>query len=315
MILCLAGNPSVDRLFEVDRIVPGATHRPSHFVQVPGGKGLNVARAAAALGEPVVVAGLLGGHAGRWVDEAMAAEGVERRFIWMEGETRSSLSVSDLEAGHLTEFYEAGTPVLAADWSALEAEASELLARASWVSLSGSLPPGAPDDAYARFVARAREAGVRSALDSRGAALVAALEERPDLVKINAHEAEELLGHGVEGVEDAHRAALEIRERAGGEGHAAVVTIGAEGAVLVEPDGTAVHGHLYVRGQYPVGSGDSFLAGLVSGLHRGEGWQQAMALALGAAAANAEVPGAGRLDPERAAQLAATSTEHVLLSG
>jgi 1-phosphofructokinase/tagatose 6-phosphate kinase len=164
-------------------------------------------------------------------------------------------------------------------------------------------------------VAAARETGVRSAVDSRGAALEAALEERPDLVKINAHEAEELLGHGVEGVEAAHRAALEIRERLGGEGHAAVVTIGAEGAVLVEPDGTAVHGHLYVRGQYAVGSGDSFLAGLLSALHRGQTWEHAMALALGAAAANAEVPGAGRLDPARAAELAATSTEHVLLSG
>jgi 1-phosphofructokinase family hexose kinase len=314
VILCVAGNPSIDRLFEVDRIVPGATHRPKHFVQVPGGKGLNVARAAAALGEPVMVTGLLAGHAGRWIDEAMAAEGVEDHFVWTAGETRSSLSVSDLEAGHLTEFYEAGTPVVAEDWDAVQAMAEELLARATWVSLSGSLPPGTPEDAYARLVSAAREAGVRSAVDSRGAALEAALRERPDLVKINAHEAEELLDRKVDGVEGAHRASLEIRERLGGDGHAAVVTIGAEGAVLVEPDGTAVHGHLYVRGQYPVGSGDSFLAGLLSALHRGETWHQAMALALGAAAANAEVPGAGCLDPARAAELGATSTEHVLLS-
>ena len=315
MILCVAGNPSVDKLFEVDRIVPGATHRPSHFVQVPGGKGLNVARAAAALGEPVIVTGLLAGHAGRWVDEALAAEGVERRFVWTAGETRSSLSVSDRQAGHLTEFYEAGTTVSADDWTALDGTVRGLLARASWLVLSGSHPPGTPENVYARLVAAAREAGVRSAVDSRGAALAEALLEGPDLVKINAHEAEELLGRRVTGVEGAHRATREIRDRAGGDGHAAVVTLGADGAVLVEPDGTALHGRLHVRGRYPVGSGDAFLAGLVSALHRGDGWQQAMALALGAATANAEVPGAGRLDPERAAQLAAASPGHVLLSG
>ena len=46
MIVCLAANPSVDRLFEVERLVKGDIHRPSGFVQVAGGKGLNVARAA-----------------------------------------------------------------------------------------------------------------------------------------------------------------------------------------------------------------------------------------------------------------------------
>ena len=314
MILCVAGNPSIDRLFEVERIAHGDTHRPLDFVRVPGGKGLNVARAAAVLGEPVMVTGLLGGHAGRWLDEALGAEGVRRRFVWGSWESRSSLSVSERATGMLTEFYEAGASVTAEEWAGVEALAVELLPGATWIALTGSIPPGAPEDGYARLIVAAREAGVPSAIDTRGAALARGLEAGPDLVKINAHEAEELLGKGVEGVEGAHRAALEIRERAGGEGHAAVVTIGADGAVLVEPDGTAIHGRLYVKGRYPVGSGDSFLAGLLSSLHRGEEWQQAMGLALGAAAANAEIPGAGRLDPERARELAAAHPGHLLLS-
>lgn len=315
MILCVAGNPSVDKLFEVERIELGSTHRPEHFVQVPGGKALNVARAATALGQAVMVTAIFGGHVGRWLDEALEREGIERRAVWSAGLSRSSLSVSDRETGHLTEFYEAGTPVTADEWDALEAEVAALLPQATWLAVTGSLPVGAPDDAYARLVALAREKGVRSAVDAQGAALDNCVSQRPELVKINAEEAEGLLGERVEGVEGAHRAALQIRERAGGEGHAAVVTIGAEGAVLVEPDGTAVHGRLYVRGRYPVGSGDSFLAGLICGLERGDGWQDAMGLALGAATANAEIPGAGCLDPRRAAELAAANPGHVLLSG
>jgi len=89
-----------------------------------------------------------------------------------------------------------------------------------------------------------------------------------------------------------------------GNGHAAAVTSGAEGAVLVTPEGEALRGTLAAAGAYPVGSGDAFLAGLVVALHREERWSDALRAALGSAAANAEVPGAGRLDRDRAAALA-----------
>jgi len=313
VIVCVAGNPSIDKLFEIDRIELGALHRPSHFVQVPGGKGLNVARAAAALGAPVVVTGVLAGHAGRWIDDELTAVGVEHRFVWAaSGETRASLSVAESDHAHLTEFYEAGTPLTEEDWAALETTVGELLSRASWIAISGSLPPGAPADAYARFTAAARAAGVHASVDSRGPHLAEALAEQPDLVKINVHEAEELLGHPIEGVQGAHAAALEIRERSGGDGHAAVVTMGAEGAVLVEPAGTAMHGRLYAKGRYPVGSGDSFLAAMLAALDTRKQWEGALRLGLGAATANAEQPGAGRLDPRRAAELAARSEITVL---
>jgi len=75
--------------------------------------------------------------------------------------------------------------------------------------------------------------------------------------------------------------------------------------VLAAPDGSCWEGRLYVRGRYPVGSGDSFLAGLAVALDRGDGWAEAMQLALGAATANAELAGAGRLEPARAVALAA----------
>ena len=82
MIVCVAANPSIDRLFEVDRVELGTIHRPDAFVMVPGGKGLNVARAAASLGADVLAVGILAGHAGRWLEEALAAEGVPSAFAW-----------------------------------------------------------------------------------------------------------------------------------------------------------------------------------------------------------------------------------------
>ncbi len=303
MILCVAPSPSIDKLFEVDRVEIGRIHRPSAFVAVPGGKGLNVARSAHVLGADVVATGLLGGHAGRWVEEALAAEGVRARFAWVEGETRSSLSVADATGRGLTEFYETG-PDVGGGWARLEAIVGDLLPGTGWMTISGSLPPGAPGDGYARLVRAARAAGVPTALDSRDEPLALGVAAGPDVVKVNAEEAGALLGFQVRTLEDAVRAAGEIRGRLRGDGRAAIVTRGAEGAVVVTAEGETLQARLYERGRYPVGSGDAFLGGLVTGLERGQGWRSALALALGAAAANAMVPGAGRLDPDRAAELA-----------
>lgn len=303
MILCVAANPSIDKLFVVDRVVPGAIHRPDGFVQVAGGKGLNVARAAHSLGADVHATGILAGHAGRWLADALAAEGVPGTFAWIDGETRASLSVADRATGGLTEFYERGEDI-GEGWERLEEVVRAELDGRAWMTLSGNLPPGAPNDGYARLIAVARDAGVRSALDARERALAEGIDAGPDIVKVNAEEAGWLLGNRIASLEDARVAAGALRDRLGGAG-AGIVTCGADGALVAGPDGGMLHGRLYIKGSYPVGSGDAFLGGLVTALERGDPWRDATALALGAATANAETPGAGRLDPVAAAELGA----------
>ncbi|MGN6872782.1 MAG: 1-phosphofructokinase family hexose kinase [Solirubrobacteraceae bacterium] len=313
MILCVAGNPSIDRLFEVERLAHGDIHRPEQFVALPGGKGIHVAQVATVLGAKAIATGILAGHAGRWLAEELAAEGVSTRFAWSAGETRSSLSVADRETGRLTEFYESGTPVSTDTWRELEEIVSGLLENASWLALAGSLPPGAPGDGYTRLISTARRAGVAVALDCRGDALAHAIEGHPELVKINAHEAGQLLDRSISSIEEAHDAARAMQGRADGNGHATVITMGEQGVVAIEPGGTALHARAQAHGSYPVGSGDALLAGLLVGLERGDPWPRALALGLGAAAANAATPGAGRLDPARARELAA-QTEMSTLS-
>jgi 1-phosphofructokinase family hexose kinase len=303
VIVCVAANPSIDRLFEVDRVQLGRIHRPTASVQVPGGKGLNVARAAHSLGAAVHATGILAGFAGQWLEEELAAEGVLGTFAWAEGETRASLSVADAETGGLTEFYERGADVGLDGWERLEAIVTGVSGGAAWVTMSGNLPPGAPEDGYARLVAIARTAGARIALDAREVALEHGVAARPDVVKVNAEEAGWLLRTEISTQVEALEAARGVRERLG-EGGVAVVTRGAEGAVVGMADGSTIAGRLYARGPYPVGSGDAFLGGLVTALEGGDDWPAAVAMALGAATANAEMPGAGRLDPARAKDLA-----------
>lgn len=302
MILCVAGNPSIDRLAIVEEVVVGGIHRPEEMVALPGGKGIHVAQVSTALGAEAVVTGVLAGHAGRWVAEQLAAEGVDGTWAWGDGETRSSLSVADRRTGGLTEFYENGVTVSAQEWQAVRAIVDSRLPAADWVALAGSLPAGATG--YPELIAAATAHGVRCAVDSRGRPLAEAIDAGADLIKINHHEATELLGRPCAGAADALGCAAAVRDRAGGDGHAVAITIGVEGMVGIDFAGGRWRGTLDVRGSYAVGCGDSFLAGLLVGLERGEKWPGAVALALGAAAANAELPGAGRIDPARARELA-----------
>src|ERR1700744_146812 len=297
MIVCVAGNPSIDKLFEGSEIVLGEIHRPDRMIALPGGKGIHVAQVATVLGADAVVTGLLAGHTGRWVAEALAAEGVTGEWAWGPGETRSSLSVADRATGRLTEFYEDGTALSDGQWDAVRSIVDSLLPAAHWLALAGSLPDGT--SGYSELVASAPGHDVRCAVDSRGHALAEAIDAGADLVKINVHEAAEVLGAEFDGPADAIRAARAIRERAGGDGHAVAVTLGEDGMVGVDFEGGGWRGTLRAHGPYPVGCGDSFLAGLLVGFEQDGSWERAAALALGTAAANAELPGPGRLDPVR----------------
>jgi 1-phosphofructokinase family hexose kinase len=304
MIVCAAPNPSIDKLFIVSDVTVGAIHRPDRLIARAGGKGLNVARAAHTLGADVVAVALLAGHAGRWIADELVEQGVRVETVWAEGETRSSLSVAHA-GGEMTEFYERGVSPGPVSWEAFVASVrATVRPGATWLSISGSMPPHiAPDDA-ALLVHAGHETGALVAVDQHDATLAAALGAGPDLVKVNQHEARDLTGH-----HDPATAAAALRDRAiaGGADPAtalSVVTLGADGALMLTPDGATIHGDIDVVAPYPTGSGDSFLAGLLAANDAGSDWPDALAVALGAATANAEAEGAGTFDAGRARALA-----------
>ena len=303
-LVTVAPNPSIDRLYELDRLVRDAVNRPRVETRVAGGKGLNVARAARALGAEVAAVALLAGHAGQWIAETLAAEGIDARLAWADGETRTCVAIHDGSDGTLTELNEAGPEVGPAAWQAfVDALRTELATGdAGLVAISGTLPPGAPVDGLAELARVATDAGVAVALDAAGTALERALATHPWLVKVNVAEARATLGldpldpaaAGSGGEAEAVGLARELAGRSGG---AAVVTRGPAGAVAVDADGATYRvGAQAVRGPYPVGSGDAFLAGLAVGRLEGRSLAGSLELAATAAAMNALTRGAGRLE-------------------
>ena len=300
-IVFVAANPSIDRLYEVDRLTAGAIHRPQTMVAVAGGKGLNAARAAARLGGRVAAIGILAGRNGDWIEAAFANGGIDARWVRFAGETRICLSILDRSSGQMTEVYERGDPVDGDAWATLERVVAEELGRGdvAALALSGSLPPGAPPDGFRRLAALAgaenpEPGAVVVLVDTYGPALDAVLAEQHVVVKINAAEAGEATGILVTDAGSAERAAASLRQRGAGS---VVVTLGPAGAVIVSAAGSTRLLPPEIHGTFSVGSGDAFLAGLAVGIARGDGLPEAARLGLAAGIANALVPGAGELDP------------------
>lgn len=297
-LVCVSLNAAIDKIASVDELRPGEIHRPALLSVVPGGKALNVARAAATLGLPVRALAVLGGHAGDWMEAALRARAVEARAVRIGGETRTCLSVLDERTGRLTEFYEPGLTLDTEGWATVhEALATELVddAAGSVVVLAGSLPPGAPADAYARLTVEASRAGARAVLDADRSALDLALPARPWLVKVNAQEAAAAAGTAGAEEADVLAAARALQARTAG---AVLVTRGADGAVVLDEARMAWRvGPPPQRGRYPVGSGDSLLAGILVALASGHSLPEAARRGAAVAAANALRPGQGEFDP------------------
>lgn len=300
MILCVNPNASIDKTVTVDQFQVNAIHRPSFELSLAGGKGCNVARAARILGQPAMVTGWVGGYAGRFIEHGLHAEGIGTAFVRTREESRTCLSIYDPVLGTMTEIYEKGRAVTAKEVQAFYILYRKHLARASLVTLSDSLPPGAPVDLYAELIHMARAVGVSTVLDSSGEPLRVGWQQgRPSMLKCNRTELSELVGQNLVELEDLVRV---VKDLAGVSGGSVVVTLGALGAVAVEVQAQSQQTWLAqpprVNAASAVGSGDAVLAGLACGILEKRAFKDALCLGIAAGAANTLILGAGRLRKE-----------------
>ena len=293
-------SPSLDLTYLVGQFRVGRMHRTPGPVAVAGGKAPNMARAARALGADVLVVTLLGGATGARVAAIAAEEGLPLVVVDTGVETRTCISVAAEDADGLTEIYEDARPVPPGTLERFEAVLAEQLeARPGWLSISGRGPSGAVD-AVPALARLGRRCGAPVAVDTHGEALPGALDARPALLKINRGEAAEALGRRED--DDLGVMAAELHARSGAT---VVLTDGPGGTVAADGQGLR-HVPASTRlGRYPVGSGDSFLGGLLAALDGGLDLGAGLALGTGAAVANALVPGQGHFDPDLARTIAA----------
>ena len=284
MIVTLTLNPSLDRTVDIAELTRGAVIRAGSARLDPGGKGVNVTRALLANGAASRAVLPCGGDEGEQLARLLHAEGVDVIAVPIAAHTRSNVSLAERD-GTITKINEPGAPLSPAELDAVVAAVARTAARPGWVAACGSLPPGVPVGFYADLCRRCAEQGIQVAVDTSGPALLAAIEARPALIKPNRDELAAAVGRPIATIQDAVDAAQVLRSRGA---RSVLVSLGADGAVLVCDDGVTVGEADVARPRSTVGAGDALLAGFLAAGAHGPG---AIAEALAWASAAVALPG------------------------
>ena len=307
MIVTVTPNPSIDRTVSLGAsLTRGAVHRVTSAISEPGGKGVNVARALGLAGLDTVAV-LPTADADPMVT-ALRAAGVNFRSVPVSGVVRTNLAITEAD-GTTTKLNEPGAPLDAAALDALTSTVLSYADTASWIVLSGSLPPGVPDEWYAEVVARLASARCHLAVDTSERPLDALAAgfgtAAPDLIKPNAEELAGLVGASPDELENAVAqgdptpvilAANQLIERGA---KTILVTLGAAGAVLVDPTGSWMAAPPPITPRSTVGAGDSSLAGYVRAAVGGAEPPRRLQMAVAYGSAAAALPGSALPAPSQ----------------
>lgn len=282
-IVTLTMNPALDVSTRTEVVEPEHKLRCGPAVRHPGGGGINVARVITRLGGEVLALHPAGGVTGTLLRELLAAEHVAATTVPIAGETRESFAVHELRSGRDYRFVLPGPELTAPEWQSC-LERSVALARGAHLFVaSGSLPPGVPDDFYARLARLLAAEGVRLVLDTSGPALAAAMQAGVYLVKPSLRELEELCARKLPGLGDQLEGCRQFIRA----GHVEIValSLGADGALLVTADEAWRAPAVPVLVASTIGAGDSFVGGLVCAIARREPLETAFRHAMATSAA------------------------------
>lgn len=302
MILTVTLNPSIDVSTATETVTPEHKLRCEEATRHPGGGAVNVARVLKRLGAECRALYPAGGILGRLLRALLEQEGVEGIAIDIAADTRESFTVLERASGREFRFVLPGPHLAPEEWQACLDQVAGLPQAPAFIVASGSLPPGAPEDFYARLARLAREQGSRMVLDASGSALAAGLDEGVYLVKPNLRELRALTALPLEEERDWTAAAHGLVDA--GKAEVVALSLGHRGALLAAAGHTLRAPAIPVQIASTVGAGDSFVAAMVWRLAAGGGLEEAFRSGIAGGTAALLAPGttlAHKEDTERLA--------------
>ena len=302
-LVTLTLNPAVDVSTSVESVAPVHKLRCSAGVWHPGGGGINVARVAQRLGSTSLAIYPCGGVMGQALHALLSAEHLPQHTIPIAAETRQNFSIHETASGQDFRFVLPGPELSALERDACLDAFVDSLPNATHAVISGSLPPGLPDDCYATVSRQAQAQGRRIILDASGAALQHALQAGVELVKPSLRELAELVGQPLTQEADWRAAAASLVERHQAE--IVALSLGEQGALVVTRRRHWRARALPVTVRSTIGAGDSFLGGWLHGwtrhgngaLRDNDGIENAFRWAMATAASAVSSYGTALCDP------------------
>lgn len=284
-ILAITLNPAIDKVYAIDDFEIGGVFRPRDMTATAGGKGLNVARVAHLLDEPVVATGFIGGGNGQFIQKQVLETKIEAEFVPIEGESRICINVTDTKNSVSTEILEPGPTVSLEESKQFLEYYRRCLKDSSLVTASGSLPLGIQASFYRQLIDIAAHDNIRFILDTSGSPLEQGIQSKPFMIKPNLDEARKLLQLDLATLEEQARAVI-LMKQSGVE--MPCISLGKDGCLAGLDDGVY---HFYgkpVEVVNSVGSGDSFVAGCAVGFVRNMKPIDAIKLGMAAGMANTQ---------------------------
>ncbi|MDO3628240.1 1-phosphofructokinase family hexose kinase [Mucilaginibacter sp. BT774] len=314
-IITITFNPALDKSVTVPELISEKKLKCSQPVYEPGGGGINVARAIKKLGGDPTPIFLAGGFAGAKICELLADDGISAQAINITGNSRENLIVADVATGRQYLFDMPGPIIKANEWRAC-LNAIALSDGVQFIVVSGSVPPGLPDDIFKRLAFIAAKKKARLFVDTSGAALQQAVEAGVYMIKPNLKELASLAGTDSLTHDTAVEAAKKVIAKY--KCQAIVVSMGGNGAALVTEQEIVEVPQPPVKVKSTVGAGDSLVAGVVYGLYQNYSLPDAARFGVACGSAATMNPGTelcNRADAERIyAAIRQASTETMNLT-
>ena len=248
-----------------------------------GGKGVNISRALTVWGTKNTAIVLLGSENADAFLSALKKEEIEHISFPVDGRIRENITLH--QEGHKET--RISFPGFSASPEILDKVENLVLSLAEGlptiVTLTGRLPDGIPMEKVKEMLSRFHENNIRFVVDSRSFTLADLIEVKPYLIKPNEEEIVAYMHRKVDSIEEALLCARELHA----SGIASVmVSMGAQGAVLVSDTGEYVAKAPAIVPVSTIGAGDSSIAGFLAALSLGEREENALryAVAFGSAA-------------------------------
>jgi len=288
-IITLTMNPAIDISASMVAVEPNRKLRCRDPSLAPGGGGINVARAIHKLGGEVKAIYPAGGPTGDMLEHLLEKEGIRQRRIRTEEWTRQNLAVMEEKTGNLFRFEMPGSPLDEQEWK----DCLDIIhiegRTADFLVASGSLPPGVPDDFYARLARITGGTDLKLVVDTSGESLGKLKGSGLFLLKPNLRELSELTGRSLSTEEEQTKAAKELVNSRTCE--VLVLSLGADGALLVTRDSVVKFRVPKVQVKSPIGAGDSTVGGIVLALTRKLDLREAVIFGISSGTAAVMTPG------------------------
>jgi 6-phosphofructokinase 2 len=267
-VVTITLSPSVDYSMDVQELIPEEKLRTNLTETEPGGGGIQVARALRKFGTAVEAIMSVGGSTGRALLALLEKEGLNVRPVWVQSDTRPSITLKVRSTGKMYRLISAQKPLQEYEYAPVLTRLTEIDRLPPYVVLSGSFPPGVPPEFVHEVAEVTKRRNSRLLVDTSGAPLQEAVKAGVAVIKPSKTELAALVG--VDPMDenfDYRAAARDIVAQGVG---AVVVSLAEEGAYVVGEGGQeAMIVPPPVEVASTVGAGDSTVAGLVAGLARG----------------------------------------------